>query len=84
MTLDNAIRKVCGVSMSDIRSDKHSIDRMYGRAIYSKLSGKKKAELARELGKAYTTITYYLNKYDELWAKEVEFRDLAQQVKSLI
>lgn len=82
--LNKAIRRVCGVSIEDMRSSKRSVDRLYGRAIYTHLSGKNRAEVARDLNKCYTTITYYRNAYKALFEGDELFRDKVQQVKDLI
>lgn len=84
MTLEKAIEKVCGVTLEDMRSDVRSLDRLYGRAIYSVLSGKKRTEVAKDLNKCFTTITYYKEKYYALCMEDSEFEEMANKISSML
>ena len=84
MTLENAITLIVGVTMDDLRGKSHTMDCRYGRAMYSKLSGKTKVELSRVLLKTYSTITLYQEMYDRYLATDEEFSYMVERVKSLI
>ena len=84
MTLELAIKMVIGVTMDDLRDRERTRDRLFGRAIYAKLSGLPRAQIARNLGKVFTSATCYLNLYERLWNTDEEFRSIALEIQSLI
>ena len=84
MDILDAIRKVTGVSLADMQSSLKSKDRIYARAIYSKMSRLSRGDLARQMNKSYNAVTYYWRIYETLYASNSEFKEWADEIEKMI